>query len=135
MKFSIKDFFSNCDQTHRKLRIWSHLLKKFLMENFIFCAVIFTGTLVLCAALRGLSVLISLRTSPTPTKENSKWDLVFRFLTAKTLGCLSCFSTILRLDLLSLLLRDLFHYIQEFSSFLQCLKRMNSVPQLLWCIV
>ena len=23
----------------RKLRIWSHLLKKFLMENFIFCAV------------------------------------------------------------------------------------------------
>ena len=23
------------------LRIWSHLLKKFLMENFIFCAVIF----------------------------------------------------------------------------------------------
>ena len=23
----------------RKLRIWSHLLKKSLMENFIFCAV------------------------------------------------------------------------------------------------
>ena len=32
MKFSIKDFSS-------KLRIWSHLLKKSLMENFIFCAV------------------------------------------------------------------------------------------------
>ena len=27
MKFSIKDFFSKCDQIHRKLRIWSHLLK------------------------------------------------------------------------------------------------------------
>ena len=39
MKFSIKDFFSKCNQIHRKLRIWSHLLKKFLMENFIFCAV------------------------------------------------------------------------------------------------
>ena len=39
MKFSIKDFFSKCDQIHRKLRIWSHLLKKSLMENFIFCAV------------------------------------------------------------------------------------------------
>ena len=38
MKFSIKDFFSKCDQIWRKLRIWSHLLKKFLMENFIFCA-------------------------------------------------------------------------------------------------
>ena len=37
-KFSIKDFFSKCDQIRRKLRIWSHLLKKFLMEN-IFCAV------------------------------------------------------------------------------------------------
>ena len=39
MKFSIKHFFSKCDQIHRKLRIWSHLLKNSLMENFIFCAV------------------------------------------------------------------------------------------------
>ena len=39
MKFSIKDFFRKCDQIHRKLRIWSHLLKKSLMENFILCAV------------------------------------------------------------------------------------------------
>ena len=30
IKFSIKNFFN------RKLRIWSHLLKKSLMENFIF---------------------------------------------------------------------------------------------------
>ena len=36
MKFSIKDFFSKCDQIRRKLQIWSHLLKKSLMENFIF---------------------------------------------------------------------------------------------------
>ena len=36
MKFSIKDFFCTCDQIRRKLRIWSHLLKKSLMENFIF---------------------------------------------------------------------------------------------------
>ena len=39
MKFSIKDLFSKCDQIRRKLQIWSHLLKKSLMENFIFCAV------------------------------------------------------------------------------------------------
>ena len=38
MKFSIKDFFSKCDQTHCFLRIWSYLLQKSLMENFIFCA-------------------------------------------------------------------------------------------------
>ena len=35
-KFFIKDFFSKCDQCRRKLRILSHLLKKSLMENFIF---------------------------------------------------------------------------------------------------
>ena len=40
MKFFIKDFLSKCDLIGRKLRIWSHLLKKSLMENFIFCAVI-----------------------------------------------------------------------------------------------
>ena len=40
MKFSIKDSFSKCDQIRRKLRIWSHLLKKSLMENFIFCALL-----------------------------------------------------------------------------------------------
>ena len=36
MKFSIKDFFKKCDQICRKLRIWSHLMKKFLIKNFIF---------------------------------------------------------------------------------------------------
>ena len=36
MQFSIKDFFSKYDQIRRKLRIWSYLLKKCLMENFIF---------------------------------------------------------------------------------------------------
>ena len=39
MKFSIKDFFSKCDQIRSLLRIWSLLLKKSLMEYFIFCAV------------------------------------------------------------------------------------------------
>ena len=34
MKFSIKDSFSKSDQIRRKLRIWSHSLKKPLMENF-----------------------------------------------------------------------------------------------------
>ena len=39
MKFSIKDFFSNCGQIRSFLQIWSPLLKKSLMENFIFYAV------------------------------------------------------------------------------------------------
>ena len=43
---SAKDFFSKCDQIRRKLRIWSHLLKKSLMENFIFCEVCFPVSFV-----------------------------------------------------------------------------------------
>ena len=39
MKFSIKDLSSKYDQIRRKMWIWSHLLKKSLIENFIFCAV------------------------------------------------------------------------------------------------
>ena len=44
MKFSIQDFFSKYDQIRRNLRnlqIWSQLLKKSLMENFIFRPAIF----------------------------------------------------------------------------------------------
>ena len=41
MKFSIKDFLSKCDQIRSFLRIWSDLLKKSLIENFIFCAMYF----------------------------------------------------------------------------------------------
>ena len=37
MKFSIKDFFSKCDQIPQET--YPHLLKKYLMENPIFCAV------------------------------------------------------------------------------------------------
>ena len=40
MKFFVKDFFSKFEQIHSFMQIWLyHLLKKFLLENFIFCAV------------------------------------------------------------------------------------------------
>ena len=39
MKFPIKDFFSKCNQIRKKLRIWLHLLKESLTENFIFSGV------------------------------------------------------------------------------------------------
>ena len=45
LKFSIKDFFSKSDQLHSFLRISSDLLKKSLMENFIFlCNVVMNVT-------------------------------------------------------------------------------------------
>ena len=36
MKFSIKYFFSKCEQIRRKLRIWSHLLKNPQWKTLIF---------------------------------------------------------------------------------------------------
>ena len=57
MKLSIKDFFSKCDQIRRKLRIWSHLLKKSLMESFFFCAVSRTANLNFAWILRILTYL------------------------------------------------------------------------------
>ena len=38
MKLSVKDFFSKYEQIRSFKRIRSHLLKKSLTENFIFCA-------------------------------------------------------------------------------------------------
>ena len=46
MKFSIKNFFSKTEEIFRKLRIWSHLLKKSSMENFIFCAVFYGSNVI-----------------------------------------------------------------------------------------
>ena len=53
MKVSIKDFFSKYDQIRRKLRIWSHLLKKILNEKLHF----------LCSA-RTTNVTINLKKCP-----------------------------------------------------------------------
>ena len=46
-KFSIKAFFSKYDKIQSFLWIWSHILKKFLMENFTFCGVILNMNLLL----------------------------------------------------------------------------------------
>ena len=51
-KFSIKNFCHKCDQIHSFLRIWSHLLKKSLMENFIFCVVVVTCYFTICSGLK-----------------------------------------------------------------------------------
>ena len=41
IKLSVSNFFRKCDEIRSFLRIWSHLLKKSLMKNFIFCTVQF----------------------------------------------------------------------------------------------
>ena len=40
VKFSFKGFSGKCDRIYRKLRIWSQLLDKYLLGNFIHCAVL-----------------------------------------------------------------------------------------------
>ena len=40
IKLSIGDFFSQCDQIHSFLGVWSHLLKKSSIKNFILCEVL-----------------------------------------------------------------------------------------------
>ena len=54
-KFSIKDFFSKWDQIRSKLRIWSHLLKNSLMENFVFCAM----TVLIVAKTEGFNYTLN----------------------------------------------------------------------------
>ena len=51
MKFSIKDFSGQCDQIRSFLLSWPHLLKKSLMEKFIFCAVKVAYQVVTCQSL------------------------------------------------------------------------------------
>ena len=57
-KSSIKDFFIKYDQIRRKLRISSHILKKSLMENFIFRAV-YMKYLLFIYAIKGSLVFIN----------------------------------------------------------------------------
>ena len=52
---TIKGFVSKCDQILRKLRILSHLLKKSLMENFIFSEVSCSFHLILVTRLKPLA--------------------------------------------------------------------------------
>lgn len=51
LKISIKGSFSNSNHIHRKLRIYLHLLKKHLLESFIFFAKTFLFTLHLSQSI------------------------------------------------------------------------------------
>ena len=68
IKFSITDFFSTCGQICSFLQIWSHLLRKFLMGNFIFCAV--------CVIFYSFDILFSLYYCLAI----ATWKTIYRFL-------------------------------------------------------
>ena len=90
MKFSVKDFFSKCDQISRKLWIWSHLLKKSLMENFIFlCSV--NKAVVKVHKLHILTRFINLYLINSYFYSNfNYYSLVYMFSSAKSLRSSPC---------------------------------------------
>ena len=71
MKFSIMNFFSKCDQICMELQIWSWLLKKSLMENYIFCAVSYSNM----SDTRNNSFFQRVRTFSHSTKLSKTSDL------------------------------------------------------------
>ena len=68
LKFSIKDFFSKCDQISPLLRIWLCLLKKSLMENFIVCKL--TNILETTVSQKISTKLLGSRGSASPSNQN-----------------------------------------------------------------
>ena len=79
MKFSINEFFSKSDQIQSFLRIWSHLLKKPLMENFIFCAENFAPEITTYGLFSRSSVLIftTIRSSLMEIQQVGALDTVY----------------------------------------------------------
>ena len=75
-KFFIKDFLSKCDQIRSFLRIWSHLLKKSLTKNFIFCAVL-PYRIMLSIMLK--IMLKKTETHPRPSQVNVQNSFVRNF--------------------------------------------------------
>ena len=82
MKFSIKDFLSKCDQIYRKLWIWSHLAKRFLLENFIFFAV--------CVKYTGIRIFLD-QHFPVPG-QNFRFCPYTRKNASKKIGILAYFT-------------------------------------------
>ena len=92
MEFSITDFFSKFDQIRSFVRVWSHLLKKSLLENLIFLKWFqicdgyfnsFQGNIYRLGKWRyspGLTVKLIIkikRNSPQKRMINSKNSLIF----------------------------------------------------------
>ena len=78
MKFSIKDFCSKCDQIRSFLGIWSHLLEKSLMENFIFFTVVMGRSWLHFITNFGLNEVLTnhdLNPQTTPSSTNQSIDL------------------------------------------------------------
>ena len=91
IKFFIQDFFSKCDQIRSLLRIWSYLLKKSLLKNFIFCAVIPLESTAwkelkrYSVSLRTQSECGKIRTRKTPNTDNTFYAVECSMLTIKKL--------------------------------------------------
>ena len=107
--------FCKLDQIHRKLRIWSYLLKRSLMENFIFCAVTFASPDI--AEFYFLLCQSYSRSGSLP-KETSKF-IILLFLEFSTMEINSFSLCFLLFDFLSIFLCLMLYYVLSFSTDLQ----------------
>ena len=93
MKFSIKNFSSKCEQIRRKLQIWSHLLKKSLMENFTFCAVFEsemmqnTSQLLTCHYRDSIATYLPYKSKKTNIVLIKSNQILFKFLLSIIWAC------------------------------------------------
>ena len=104
---SLRIYSIKCDQTCRKLQIWLYFLKKFLMGNFIFCALKY--------GLLGNSLKFHKR------------DIIFniqngdgRFNTFVSFVLLACLVSLLYRIFPKLLTKTLVKYVLELTSMLLC---------------
>ena len=87
VKFSINDFFSKCDRICSFLRIWSLLVKKSLMENFIFCAVCSFESRKMKISNRKIcwskEYILRLSAKKNRKKQFTSYESTYSFLTSK----------------------------------------------------
>ena len=93
MKISIKGSFSKCDQIRRKLRVWSHLLKKSpLIKSShleVFCEKGITKVFLVNFA-KFLRTLFFYRTPPVATLQGSKASQYIQEKILENITCQSC---------------------------------------------
>ena len=89
-KFFIKNFFSKCDQIRCFLRIWLHLLKKSLMENFIFCEVHFFASFSFFDSYPKCVLRLTILFFTSFSKKKSIILLQLQWYLVKTWTCIRC---------------------------------------------
>ena len=88
IKFSVKYFFSICELIRSLLRIWSHLLKNSLTENFIFLweLLVHLSDYSVLAAITDIEVLQNSCSQIFTTVLQFRWTLMTKEVSSRAVG-------------------------------------------------